>query len=442
MPGWARTAQLLLESLRTTPPKSYEAAQSVYGRLQEVGKHVDVSEHDDILYALMGSLKESADKGRLPFGPSSPGSSRAQGLGDSPNLPARGGVISAPEDGIEESCAALPHLTYPAYVSNVVSVLEALPALAGMKVRAFGSAVSGFGDEMSDIDVVVAATAASLCLGLDLESTKSRRDLATHALAELIIPLEEGGFHLQENRLCAHIPLLKMSVHLSGRPRDVECDLSMNNLLPVFNTALLKVYADIDSRAVQITQDCRRWAKAQGVHGAPLGHLSSYAFTLLVIFYMQVKGAFPCLQCGAQMKPRIFKEGGKEYNVAMADPASMAWEPAKEATITFSGFVRFFCKEFKWGEWVVSVRTGQCFGKLDYPRLRVIKKGMTQGELGKLIHIEDPFDTERNLNFVLDATRNTKLRDAFNEQHALEKQNKSRQQAQRLTSFELAGVSA
>lgn len=252
-------------------------------------------------------------------------------------------------------------------------------------------------------------------------------------------------FRLQECRLGAHVPVLKMSAdfQLSGCPGDVECDLSLNNMLPLFNTALLKAYAEIDSRAVEITQACKRWAKAKGVHGAPLGHLSSYAFTLMVIFYMQVKGAFPCLQCGAQMKPRIFKEGGKEYNVAMEDRASMAWEPAKEATITFAGFVRFFCKEFKWGEWVVSVRTGQCFGKADYPQLLVrLKKGMTQRELGELIHIEDPFDAERNLNCVLDATHNAKLRYAFEKQHALEKQNKCRQHAQRLTSFELAGVSA
>jgi len=402
-----------------------------------VGQHVDVNEHCNILDALMGSLKETADKsGRLRFGPNSPGSSRAEGLGDSPNLPASGGVISAPlavdeadsDDGMKKVCEALPHLTYPAHVSNVVtSVLEALPALDGVEVRAYGSAVSGFGDETSDIDVVVAATAATLVKGLGLEGMITRRDLAPRVLQELGALLQKRGLRLLECRLGAHVPVLKMSAgsQLSERPGDVEFDLSVNNLLPVFNTALLKAYADIDSRAVEIARACRRWAKAQYVHGAPFGHLSTYAFTLMVIFYMQVKGALPCLQCGVQMEPRIFKQGGKEYNVAIVDRANMAWEPAREASITFSGFVRFFCKEFKWGEWVVSVRTGQCLGKEDYPRLRVRpKKGMTQRELGELIHIEDPFDTERNLSCVLDANHNAKLRFVFEKQHALEKQNR------------------
>mmetsp|Transcript_81810 Transcript_81810/g.258003 ORF Transcript_81810/g.258003 Transcript_81810/m.258003 type:complete len:463 (+) Transcript_81810:72-1460(+) len=458
MVGWTARAQLQLQSLRNTPPQSYTAAQTFYESLRETGRHVDVSEHYRILNALMGPLKEKADRDAEAKGspreqeqagvgrceqerarsrrgqPSRPGSSRAHGLDIHPSSPAAGrGTIAAlaaeeaeSTAAFEERCAALPQMVYPADVACVVSIVrEALSAVAGVEVRAYGSAVNGFGDETSDVDLVVAATAASLVKGLELEGGVASRGLASCALGELQSRLRKCGFHAPECRLDARIPVLKMRADrwLSSRPGGVECDLTINNLLPVFNTALLKAYADIDARAAEITQSCRRWAKAHGVHGARLGHLSSYAFALMVICYMQVKGALPCLQRNAQAEPRIFKEGGKAYNVAMEDRAGAAWEPAKEATIDFSGFVGFFCREFKWGEWVVSVRTGQCLGAADCPRLQVNhKKGMTLREFGELIHIEDPFDVERDLNFVLDTTHNSKLRSALEQQHALDAQ--------------------
>mmetsp|Transcript_87488 Transcript_87488/g.255816 ORF Transcript_87488/g.255816 Transcript_87488/m.255816 type:complete len:469 (-) Transcript_87488:334-1740(-) len=451
MPGWARTKQQIWESLHTAPPKSYAAAQRHYETILNVGHHVDVGDLLAFLDTLMGPLKEKEDKAKSEIA-----SAVADKLRESPGRPAgenprNPGVVPVPKrhaheepgdldpelaplatpdsaDNAEESCVAVPNVAYPAYVGDVVKrVLEALSAVPGAEVRAFGSAVSGFGDRTSDIDLVVTATKASLVKGLELEGRIARRDLAPRSLSKLHTRLQEHGFRIRECVLFAQMPILKMSIasRSSDRSGDIECDLSVNNLLPVFNTALLKAYADIDHRAVEVTQACKRWAKAQGVHGASLGHLSSYAFTLMVIFYMQVKGALPCLQYRAQEEPLIYKEEGKEYNVARADLASMAWEPAKEVAITFSGFVSFFCQEFKWGESVVSIRTGQCFSKKDYPRLRMRpREGMTPQEWGVMVHIEDPFDIERNLNSVLGPTHSEKLRLALVKQNSLVKRNK------------------
>merc|ERR1712187_273441 len=91
-------------------------------------------------------------------------------------------------------------------------------------------------------------------------------------------------------------------------------------------------------------------------HGARLGHLSSYALTLMVIFYMQVRGALPCLQWDAERFPDWFEDAAKTYNVFMA-PASSRQRWAK-VHVDFQDFVRFFCNEFQWGQHVVSVRIG------------------------------------------------------------------------------------
>jgi len=424
--------------LHTAPPKSYAAARAHHATILKVGRHVDVSELLAVLNTIMGPLKEKADKEAAKvasINADTPGESPAptgsknprllgmgplpefhvpQELGElDPELPAL--LTNKPNsaDETEESHVTLPDVAYPAYVSYAIKrVLGALSQVPCVEVRAFGSAVSGFGDEASDLDLVVIATKASLVMGLELEG-RIDRDLALRSLAKLHKRLQEHGFHIQERVFGARVPILKLSLNSgsSGCSSDIACDLSVNNLLPVFNTALLKAYADMDHRAVEVTQACKHWAKLQGVHGASLGHLSSYAFTLMVIFYMQVKGALPCLQDRSQEEPQIYKEEGKEYNVAMADLTSMAWVPAQEVAISFSGFVRFFCQEFRWGEWVVSIRRGQCFSKEDFPCLRMRpKKAITLQEWDAILHIEDPFDIERNLNYVLRPTHSDKLR--------------------------------
>jgi len=439
--------------LHAAPPKSYAAAQALHATIVEVGRHVDVSELLDFLDPLMRSFREKADKedseiasptaskskestgspssekpGDLGMGPSSKRHAREEpGELDPGPLPLATGEPDS-EDLGQESYDALPSVPHPAYVDYAIKrVLEALSAVPGAEVRAFGSAVNGFVDETSDVDLVVAASKASLVKGLKLEGGVGRRGLAARSLAKLHKRLQKHGLRVRESMLGVKVPILKLSIdsRSSDRSGDIECDLSVNNLLPIFNTALLKAYADIDHRAVEVTQACKRWAKAEGVHGASLGHLSSYAFTLMVIFYMQVKGALPCLQYRAREEPRIYREEGREYNVAIADRASMAWEPSK-VVVTFSGFVRFFCQEFRWGEWVVSVRTGQCLSKTDHSLLRMRpREGMALGEWDEIIHIEDPFDIERNLNCVLGPTHSEKLRWALMKHNAQAKQNKA-----------------
>lgn len=446
MPGWATTKQKIWETLHTAPPKSYAAAQAHHATILKVGCHVDVGELLAVLNTIMVPLKEKADQeakiasinaneqGESP-GPINSTNPRLL-LTQLPECHVRQEpgeldpelspfLTSKPDsaDVAEQSHVPLPDVVYPAYVSYAIKrVLGALSQVPCVEVRAFGSAVSGFGDETSDLDLVVIATRRSLVMGLELEGRTDRCDLVPRSLAQLHKRLQAHGFHIHELVLGAQVPILKLSFNSgsSDRSRDIECDLSVNNLLPVFNTALLKAYADIDRRAVEVTQACKHWAKVQGVHGASLGHLSSYAFTLMVIFYMQVKGALPCLQDRSQEDPLIYKEEGKEYNVAIAGRANMAWVPAQKVAISFSGFVRFFCQEFKWGDWVVSIRKGQCFSKEDYPRLRMRpKKGITLQEWDTILHIEDPFDIERNLNCVMSPTHSEKLRLALRKQNRL-----------------------
>ena len=330
-------------------------------------------------------------------------------------------------DGYKSQAEApLPNMQYPQAVNLIIGgILRAASSVQGVEVRAFGSSANGFGDASSDVDVVLAATRANLVQGLEIPSNQS--ELAPHVLRKMEKRLQNQGFKIVQRILHARVPILKMSMVLPTG-KNLECDLSVNNLLPVFNTKLLRTYADINPHVVGLVQSCKEWAKVHGVHGAARGNLSSYAFTLMVIFFLQIRGDLPCLQEDAESKAEWYFDDEKKYNVFIDDTSDFS-EFAEKDDSTFEDFIRFYRDEFKWGEWVVSIRTGKCLSLKKYPKLaKQPRSGVYPFELHFFIHIEDPFDIGRNLHCVLGPGRNEKLWNAFESTLGQKRRWKSRRQ--------------
>lgn len=301
--------------------------------------------------------------------------------------------------------ARIPDLRPPRRVEAIKACIQnfAKWAFDSVEIYAFGSSVNGFGDDSSDVDLVVSIPEEEL---RRIWKKTPRRDLARFALQDLSEWFREkaqGQIDVLEEVLGAKVPILKLNVG------GVECDLSCNNLLPVFNSQLLRLYADKDPRVVQLAQEVKSWARKEGVHGAFMGQLSSYSFVLLTIFYMQNRGALPCLQKAAIGEPSelYYYERNKEFNVWMnfdAEPAP--GDMAGKAVGTLSDFAWFMTQEkgFVWGEHVVSVREGCILSLDDFPQLSIrhVIDDVT-------LHIEDPFDVSRNLTCVFGHNANRNL---------------------------------
>ena len=200
---------------------------------------------------------------------------------------------------------------------------------SGTRVWAdIASAASGFG-ENADVDATVIAPGRS----------------ALQVLRNLAAVLPTAGFELREEIYGARVPILRLVMN------GIDFDLSVNNMLPVYNTQLIKAYGELEPRVVDLVREVKRWAKAAGVLGAPDGHLSSYAWTLLVIYYAQYRGALPVLQ-GEHVQPHLIHG----CNVAFGlHPNFRVDETTK---LSFTDFVSFYSKEYDWGRECVSVRTG------------------------------------------------------------------------------------
>lgn len=77
-----------------------------------------------------------------------------------------------------------------------------------------------------------------------------------------------------------------------------QVDLTVNNLLALVNTKLLRDYAAIDERLVQLVFIVKHWAKRRQVNDAYRGTLSSYCYVLMCIAHLQHRQPpiLPCLQ--------------------------------------------------------------------------------------------------------------------------------------------------
>merc|ERR1719240_2228390 len=75
-------------------------------------------------------------------------------------------------------------------------------------------------------------------------------------------------------------------------PAVLECipfDFSVNNSTPMRHDVLLQECAKVDMRAWQLILLVHRWARDRGISHAAKGHLTPYAWSLVVIFYLQVR---------------------------------------------------------------------------------------------------------------------------------------------------------
>eukprot|EP00439_Symbiodinium_sp_Y106_P046492 s5168_g5.t3 len=255
----------------------------------------------------------------------------------------------------------------------------------------FGSTVNGFGEESSDLDVLVAideeeltyymsyASFQSRCerLGSPLLSEGALSDLVqpslllkavtpkiamTHAVQQLADFLPELGFKVSQLIPRARKPLVTLEDTQSTL---TEVDVSINNSLPLYNSQLLRAYSELDPRVRPLVLLVKVWAKGKKVCGAQGGNLSSYSWTIMVLYFLQLVGLLPSLQLLSKEErmletrdywgnERSFQVGfltAEEYQKDVADGKIAA--PTGEAGLSlaelFYGFIHFYSKEYNWG---------------------------------------------------------------------------------------------
>lgn len=186
----------------------------------------------------------------------------------------------------------------------------------------FGSAANGFGETSSDLDVLIAVEDEELCYYMSYINWHQREQRYEEAMrrnqAESL-PVREvprasaisnkAAMGCAVQQLADFLPSLgfqvvrllprarKPLVTLEDRTGEAgEVDVSINNRLPLCNTELLSSYCSLDWRVRPLVLLAKVWAKNHKVCGAHEGNLSSYSWTIMVIYFLQLMDLLPSLQ--------------------------------------------------------------------------------------------------------------------------------------------------
>merc|ERR1719282_921023 len=165
----------------------------------------------------------------------------------------------------------------------------------------------------------------------------------------------------------------------------------------------------------------KRWAKDRGMCHTARGHSSTYSWTLLSVFFLQLSTEerpplLPSLQNFTKASELMFKSTRTE--VPMQETSQTATTKAclsnnkATAGALFKEFVSFYSNEFNWHSEAVSVRLGRrAPPDLQLPLHIIIDEENGSTEVGP--SIEDPFEGRNNLGACMTMTSLKHLRTEF-----------------------------
>ncbi|CAI5649633.1 terminal uridylyltransferase 7 isoform X4 [Oreochromis niloticus] len=265
----------------------------------------------------------------------------------------------------------------------------------GAQLQLFGSSKNGFGFRQSDLDICMVLEGQETiddinCINV-IESLA--RSLKKHPGLRNILPITT-----------AKVPIVKFYHVRTG----LEGDISLYNTLALHNTHLLATYAAIDRRVKILCYVMKVFAKMCDIGDASRGSLSSYAYTLMVLFFLQQRNppVIPVLQeIYDGKKPEVLVDGWNVYFFGDLKALPSHWPHYGKNTETVGelwlGLLRFYTEDFDFREHVVCIR--------QHARLTTFNKQWTS----KYIVIEDPFDLNHNLGAGLSRKMTNFIMKAF-----------------------------
>ncbi|XP_017342735.1 terminal uridylyltransferase 4 isoform X4 [Ictalurus punctatus] len=244
----------------------------------------------------------------------------------------------------------------------------------------FGSSKNGFGFRDSDLDI---------CMTLEGHDTAEKLNCKEiiEALAKVL--KKHTGLRNILPITTAKVPIVKFEHKLSS----LEGDISLYNTLAQHNTRMLATYAALDPRVQYLGYTIKVFAKRCDIGDASRGSLSSYAYILMVLYFLQQRQppVIPVLQeiYDGSSVPQRMVDGWNAFFFEDLDELRRRWPEFQQNHETVGelwlGLLRFYTEEFDFKEHVISIRQRK--------RLTTFEKQWTS----KCIAIEDPFDLNHNL---------------------------------------------
>lgn len=245
----------------------------------------------------------------------------------------------------------------------------------------YGSSANGLTIKNADID---------LCFKFTLKNDEE----VPMVIDKLANILQDEKFVVLLTLPWARCPIIKFK----DPDTNIKCDVCLNNELALRNTKLISDYINMDIRAKQLGLIIKYWAKRRKINDPYTGTLSSYAFIILLINFLQRCNP-PILPCLQQMRDEndteeVFIDGFDcYYYTNVEDLKGFSQQNVESLGSLLIGFFHLYSEELDYRNDVVSIRTGRYLTKRE-------KNWTLQDGDFKTHHflaIEDPFEVTHNL---------------------------------------------
>jgi hypothetical protein len=186
-----------------------------------------------------------------------------------------------------------------------------------------------------------------------------------------------------EAKLSARVPVLKFETNTS---KPFEVDICLNNRLGIENSRLLLTYCSIDPRARLLCITIKFWAKHRNIANTVAGTISSYAYMIMAIHFLQRRpeSLLPYLQQNVQERIVDGYNCGFDENIEKYKQRSA--ENKESISELVCNFFIYYAT-FDWEDYAVCINT---------PGIVARKEESSSHPLC----IQDPFETHRNLGDV------------------------------------------
>lgn len=252
-----------------------------------------------------------------------------------------------------------------------------------VQLELFGSCANGFDLQTSDLDI---------CVFFPVGSTEWHYLKDKNATNMLIRQFKKQLFYCK-NRLnithiqpilTARVPILKVSFNNS-----FEADISFSNYLALSNTRMLAFYTKVEPKLRTLGIALKTVTKITKIGRAASGGISSYAWIIMLIHYLQQIDQLPVLQelYEGSTKPTTLVNGWNVWYQNDLSVINRLWKPANPSQPVgemWLGFLRYYLFEFNHDKYVVTIRQKKLL-------IRFVKMWRS------LFAIEDPFNLNHNL---------------------------------------------
>jgi len=284
-------------------------------------------------------------------------------------------------------------------------------------VQMFGSSASGLHTCGADLD---------LCL---IPPRPPHINAARRMIESLGEELKRRGMLEVLPLPSARVPIVKFVDARSG----LHCDICVNNELALHNTRLLRTYAHLDPRVRPLIAVVKYWASQRKINEPFKGTLSSYAYVMLVLNFLQTCSppVLPCLQALGRREADERTADG--YDVWFQDDPekvrTLFRARANESSLgaLLAGFFTRYATEFDVDKHVVSVREARLMPREEKVWGSSLTSAARKGRKADrhLFCIEDPFEVSHDLGRVMDSTSIVWVQDELARAHDLLSQGKS-----------------